>query len=116
MSDGGSYVLVWLIIWVAFGFFGGVITKSKGRGAGIGWVLGLLLGGIGLIIAAVMREERPPAPGAPYRANDGKWYAQQPDGWHVYDPGPRQWIKMPQQPVLAMSDQPVGQPSGYASP
>jgi hypothetical protein len=50
-------VLVVILIRVGFGFFSANIMKKKGRSAGAGWALGLCLGVIGLIIAAVLSNK-----------------------------------------------------------
>lgn len=47
-----------IAVWVVCAFIGAALLESSGR-AGLGFVLGLLLGPIGLIIAAIMRLEKP---------------------------------------------------------
>lgn len=49
--------MVWLIVWIICGVLGGIIGSSKGR-QGLGFGLGFLLGPIGLIIIAVMSEDK----------------------------------------------------------
>lgn len=47
------------VIGVISGAIASTITKGKGRSSGEGWALGLLLGFLGLIIAAVLpRDEQ----------------------------------------------------------
>ena len=48
-------LLIFLLIWFAFGFFGYRIMAGKGRSGAGGILLGLFLGIIGLIIALLMR-------------------------------------------------------------
>jgi ribosomal protein S27E len=55
-------MLIFLVFWFGCMAIGGVITSSKNRGAGTGIVLGLLLGIIGVIIAACLSSQSPPAP------------------------------------------------------
>jgi hypothetical protein len=55
---------VLVVVWLACALFGCAIGSNKGRG-GTGFVLGLLLGVIGVIVIAVMR----PAPEAHARRN-----------------------------------------------
>jgi hypothetical protein len=43
------------IVWLICTFISGAIGSKKGR-AGLGWVLGILLGPIGLIIIAIIPE------------------------------------------------------------
>jgi len=50
-----EFVLIALVIWLAFGFVGWKIMADKGRSGAGGLLLGLLFGVIGLIIALVMR-------------------------------------------------------------
>ena len=50
-------VIVVILIRVAFGLLSANIMKKKGRSAGAGWALGLCLGIIGLIIAAVLSSK-----------------------------------------------------------
>ena len=62
MLETGSFSLlpqllllvVLLSLWILCGWFSSKIMKSKGRSSGAGWALGLLLGIIGLIIAALL--------------------------------------------------------------
>lgn len=49
--------MVWVIVWIFCGVLGGVIGSSKGR-KGLGYGLGFLLGPIGLLIMAVMPEDK----------------------------------------------------------
>lgn len=46
----------WVIIWIICGVIGALIGRSKGRG-GAGFALGILLGPLGVIIAAVMKAD-----------------------------------------------------------
>ena len=48
-------LLIFLLIWFAFGFFGYRIMVGKGRSGAGGILLGLFLGIVGLIIALLMR-------------------------------------------------------------
>jgi len=45
--------MIWVIIWVICGFIGGAIADSKGEGCA-GFILGLLFGPIGIIIALLL--------------------------------------------------------------
>ncbi|MPL66006.1 hypothetical protein SDC9_11674 [bioreactor metagenome] len=49
--------MIWVVIWIACGVLGGIIGSSKGR-KGLGWGLGFLLGPIGMLIVAVMPEDK----------------------------------------------------------
>jgi hypothetical protein len=53
----GPDVLVLLAVWVGLGFAGGAIGRSKGM-ENSGFLLGLLLGPIGLIIIAVTQPSQ----------------------------------------------------------
>jgi hypothetical protein len=53
----GVGVIVYLIIWLAFGFGTMKLATSKGRHAVEGLLLGLLLGLIGLIIELVLPKK-----------------------------------------------------------
>jgi hypothetical protein len=52
-ASSDSFWLIVIIAWVFFGFIGAAIGSSKGLG-GTGFILGLLLGPIGILIVAVM--------------------------------------------------------------
>ena len=47
--------LIFLLVWVAFGVIGAMIMANKGRSGVGGFLLGICLGIIGLIMALVMR-------------------------------------------------------------
>jgi hypothetical protein len=49
----GAVLVVGAVVWLACGFVGMTIGESKGR-SGTGFVLGLLLGVIGLVVIALM--------------------------------------------------------------
>jgi len=49
--------MIWVIVWIVCGILGGVIGSSKGR-KGLGYGLGFLLGPIGILIVAVMPEDK----------------------------------------------------------
>ena len=49
-----AVVLIFLLIWLAFGAVGAIILSNKGRSGAGGFALGICLGIIGLIIALVM--------------------------------------------------------------
>ncbi len=49
-------ILIFLIVWLAFGAVGGILMSNKGRSGCGGFALGFLLGPIGLLIALVMKE------------------------------------------------------------
>lgn len=49
-------ILIFLIVWLAFGVVGGILMSNKGRSGCGGFALGFLLGPIGLLIALVMNE------------------------------------------------------------
>lgn len=53
--------LLFLISWLLFGLIGGMIGSKKGQGCG-GFVLGLILGPIGLIIALLTKGDRVTCP------------------------------------------------------
>jgi len=40
-----------LLIWIGFGFVGSMIANRKGNGGCVGFILGILLGPLGLLIA-----------------------------------------------------------------
>ena len=46
--------LLLVALWVGFGFWGAFIAKNKSGGGCAGFLLGLLLGPIGLIIALLL--------------------------------------------------------------
>ena len=48
-------ILIFLVIWAAFGVIGSMIMSSKGRSSCGGFALGVLLGPIGLIMALLFR-------------------------------------------------------------
>lgn len=47
-------ILVAFILPLVFGYFCSKILKNKGRSSGLGWLLGIFLGIIGLIIANIL--------------------------------------------------------------
>jgi len=47
---------MYLIIWIAFGIVGGLIAESKGNSSFWGFILGVLLGPIGLLISLFTSE------------------------------------------------------------
>ena len=49
-------ILIFFIVWLAFGAVGGILMSNKGRSGCGGFALGFLLGPIGLLIALVMKE------------------------------------------------------------
>ena len=49
-------ILIFFIVWLAFGVVGGILMSNKGRSGCGGFALGFLLGPIGLLIALVMKE------------------------------------------------------------
>ena len=49
-----EFVLIFLLVWVAFGVIGAMIMSKKGRSGVGGFLLGICLGIIGLIVALVM--------------------------------------------------------------
>ena len=56
-ETGDEYFLTYLFIWVIFfGIICGAISQSKGNGFGTGFLIGGLLGIIGLIIVAVQKD------------------------------------------------------------
>lgn len=55
-AGAGAALVIFVIIWLAMGGAGYLIGRSKGRG-GTGLALGLFLGVIGLIIAAVLKPD-----------------------------------------------------------
>jgi hypothetical protein len=48
--------MIYVIVWLVCAFIGMGIGKSKGKGA-LGFILGLLLGPVGIIIIAVSKED-----------------------------------------------------------
>lgn len=68
------------VIWVVMGFISGVIASSKGNSFGGYFLVGVLLGPIGIIIAAVAspQDRSLPAPGGP----EAGWY---PDPAHRHE-------------------------------
>lgn len=48
-------ILIFLVIWLAFGVIGAMIMSGRGRSGCGGFALGVLLGPIGLIIALLIR-------------------------------------------------------------
>ena len=48
-------LLVWLLIWIVCGMAAGALMSKKGRSWNAGFVLGFLLGPIGVVIALVFR-------------------------------------------------------------
>ena len=46
--------IITILFWVICGLVSGVIAENKGRNAGVGFLLGVLLGPIGLLIVALM--------------------------------------------------------------
>ncbi len=52
-------VIVWLFIWVICAFVSGSISSSKGRSYGEGFMIGLFLGFLGILIVALLpRNEK----------------------------------------------------------
>ena len=51
-------LIIFLLIWFAFGFFGWRILVGKGRSGFGGFLLGMCLGIIGLFIALLMSPSR----------------------------------------------------------
>ena len=51
-------LVVGVALWLLFGYAGCRIMASKRRGRWAGWALGLLLTGVGLLVAAVLPERR----------------------------------------------------------
>jgi hypothetical protein len=47
-------LIMWLIVWAAFGFFGYKIAQRKGRNAPVWAAVSVLLGIIGIIIIALV--------------------------------------------------------------
>jgi hypothetical protein len=45
--------MLYVIVWLACGFIAGMIYQNKGRSGASGFVVGLLLGPIGILLAAV---------------------------------------------------------------
>jgi hypothetical protein len=88
-----AFIMGYLVFVVVMGLIGGMITNSNGRGTAPGFILGLLLGVIGLIIAAVMGKAAPPAPGTPYLGRDRQWYVSKADGTYTYDQAAQTWKK-----------------------
>lgn len=52
-SDSGVFAFVFLVIWLGLAFWCSSIWSKKGGSGGVGFLLGLILGVIGLIIVAV---------------------------------------------------------------
>lgn len=48
-------ILIFVVIWLAFGVVGAMIMSGKGRSGCGGFALGVLLGPIGLIMALLLR-------------------------------------------------------------
>jgi hypothetical protein len=66
MNEGQAAALVLLTVFGIsllvggiFGFIGGSMTKSKGRGFALGFMLGFFLGLIGIIIVALLKDQKP---------------------------------------------------------
>ncbi len=57
-------LLIVLAGWLAIGALGGYIGAARGH-RGLGWALGLLLGPIGCIIAAILPQRAGARPGKP---------------------------------------------------
>lgn len=53
-------LVIFLGIWLLMGFWASSVTAKKGRSAGAGWGLGLLLGIIGVVIAYCLTPYREP--------------------------------------------------------
>jgi hypothetical protein len=111
-TAGGSSAtfIIALVIAVLIGLWASRIMVKKGRSAGAGWALGLLLGLVGVLIAALLSSKRPAGPDepyrAPYRASDGRWYANRPGGYYIYSEQTRMWSPVGSSvPVEALSDE-----------
>ena len=120
--DDSSFLLIWLFFGVIFGFVCMAIWSQKGGNAFSGFLVGLLLGIIGLIIVAVAnpnpksarepvtrqcpycRSQIPPdatvcrfcqRESAPWRWVENAWVArnEQGDDWWL-DPGVKSWFRV----------------------
>jgi hypothetical protein len=49
--------IFFLAVWVAIGYWTARIMEKKGRSAGAGWALGLVLGLLGTLIAALLTPD-----------------------------------------------------------
>lgn len=59
MENSGVIWVVIIIVWLLFAFACSSIAKSKGRDPGLYFILGLLLGFIGLLITLAMPSAKP---------------------------------------------------------
>ena len=50
-------VIIVIALWVALGYWASRIMHKKGRSEGAGWALGILLGLLGVLIAALLTPD-----------------------------------------------------------
>lgn len=123
VAQTGDYTfVVALLFWViVFGFLSGAVYQSRGGSFGAGFLLGALLGIIGLLIVAVIKPSPPvrqsqdwtrkclhclqdiPAGAAvcfhcgreseAWVWKDDRWWAREEGAWHWFDAPTGQWVK-----------------------
>ena len=106
-----------VIVWLLSGVAAALIWSSKGGSPGAGFLIGLLLGPLGLIIVLVATPSRgksaslracphcnvPMRPDAsvcphcqresqPWRLHEGRWWVERPEGWYYLDDQRNAWV------------------------
>jgi hypothetical protein len=105
------------IVWLLSGLAAALIWSSKGGSVGAGFLIGLVLGALGLIVVLVatpsgrqsawrrecphckepMRRDASVCPhcrreSQPWRLHEGRWWVEKPEGWYYLDDQRNAWV------------------------